>query len=323
LTRRIEKMIRWYNSIPEEIKLVFLFVFALLILTSIIFYILDKTIHNHLTSDLIKRNNSWWKIAIGVFIIGTFPRIYGTIIVAFISFSTLREMLSISPLRASDRLAIFLCYLAVPIQFHLAYVGFYNGFIIFITLIMFIIIPIILMLSGSTKGIGRSMSIIPSILLVTVYMPSHLMMLFHLEFKDFLLGGTGLLLYVIILASFNDIFQYIWGKLLGNKKKMLPKIVPDRTYGGFLLGLISTAGLAILIRFLTPFTFWQAILLGTVIGICGFFGDALLQAIKRDLKIRDTGSVLPGHGGFLDRLDSLIIAIPIYYHIIRYIANLS
>ena len=188
---------------------------------------------------------------------------------------------------------------------------------------MFIIIPIILVLSGNTRGIGRSMSIIPSILIVTVYMPSHLMMLFHLEFKGFLLGGTGLLLYVIILASFNDIFQYIWGKLLGNKKKMLPKIVPDRTYGGFLLGLINTAGLAILIRFLTPFTFWQAVLLGTVIGICGFFGDALLQAIKRDLKIRDTGSVLPGHGGFLDRLDSLIIAIPIYYHIIRYIANLS
>lgn len=316
-------MLKWYNSIPYEIKLVFAFVFGLLIITSLVLYFFHRTFNNQLTKEIIQRTNSWWKIAIGVFIIGTFPRIYGTIIVAFISYSTLREMLSISPLRASDRLAIFLCYVAVPIQFYLAHVGFYNGFIIFITLIMFLIIPIILVLSGNMKGIGRSMSIIPSILIATVYMPSHLMMLFHLEFKDFLLGGTGLLLYVIILASFNDIFQYFWGKMLGDKKKMLPKIVPDRTIGGFFLGLLTTVGLAIVIRFLTPFTFWQAVMIGAVIGICGFFGDALLSAIKRDLKIRDTGTVLPGHGGFLDRLDSLIIAIPIYYHIIRYIAQIS
>ncbi|MEY2924209.1 MAG: hypothetical protein RLZZ337_757 [Bacteroidota bacterium] len=316
-------MLKWYNAIPEEIKLVFFFVFALLVLTSITLFIFDRIFHNKITKELIQRTNSWWKIAIGVFIIGTFPRIYGTVIVAFISYSTLREMLSISPLRASDRLAIFLCYVAVPIQFYLAHVGFYNGFIIFITLIMFMLIPIILVLSGNTRGIGRSMSIIPAILIVTVYMPSHLMMLFHLEFKDFLLGGTGLLLYVIILTSFNDIFQYTWEKLLGDKKEIMPKIIPNRTFGGFTLGVMTTAGLAVLIRFLTPFTMWQAVLLGTTIGICGFFGDVLLSAIKRDLKIRDTGSVLPGLGGFLDRLDSLIIAIPIYYHIIRYIAQLS
>jgi phosphatidate cytidylyltransferase len=315
-------MEEWFIGIPSQVKWVFLSIALFLGLLSVVFGISLKLKPTRITKEFVKLNNSWWKIAGGIFVIITFPKIYGTIIVAYISFVALREMLSISPLRASDRVAFFLCYLAIPVQYYLAHVGFYNGFIIFIPILMTIIIPSILVLSRNTKEISRSMSTIPAILTLTVFMPSHILMFSHLEFDNYSLNGTGILLFVIVLIAFNDVIEYVWDRLIGHKK-ILPNISRGQTWEGFLLGIISTGALAYVIRFLTPFTDLQTIGIGMLVGICGFFGGAILQAIKQDLQIKDTGEVLSGHGGVMDRLDSVVVAVPIYYHIVRYLAELS
>jgi phosphatidate cytidylyltransferase len=69
---------------------------------------------------------------------------------------------------------------------------------------------------------------------------------------------------------------------------------------------------------ITPFTFWQAGLLALVIALMGFFGGLVLSAVKRDRGVKDWGATIAGHGGFIDRLDSLIFAAPVFFHLVRY-----
>ena len=126
------------------------------------------------------------------------------------------------------------------------------------------------------------MSLIPTILLLTVYTLSHIALLFKLEIPDFTVGAGGLILYLIILTAFNDVFQFTWGKLLG-KRKILPNVSPNKTWEGFLGGIMTTAFLGYLLSFLTPLAGLQALIMGLVIGIMGFVGDAMISAIKRDM----------------------------------------
>lgn len=274
-----------------------------------------------LLTELIVRVNSWWKIVIGVTLVITCPPIIGTIIIAYVSFVSLREMFSIGRMRSSDRTAMFLAYLSIPVQYYLAYQNYYEQFLYFIPLIMFISIAIVLVLSGQTERVGRSMSVIPTMLMLTVYMLSHLVLFFNFNSPTFPVGGYGLIIFIIMITAFNDVFQFTWGKLLG-KHKILPSVSPNKTWEGFIGGILTTSVLAFGLKFLTPLNSYEALVTGLIIGIVGFLGDSLISAIKRDLNLKDTDDLIPGHGGALDRLDSIILTAPVFYHLLRYfIAN--
>jgi len=132
-------------------------------------------------------------------------------------------------------------------------------------------------------------------------------------------GGAGLTMLLLLLTEGNDIAQYVWGKTLG-RTKILPKVSPTKTWEGFLGGLATTVGMSYLLApYLSLFTSGQAILAGVLIGVSGFIGDVVMSAIKRDLGIKDTGTTLPGHGGVLDRVDSLIYTAPIFFHFCFYL----
>ncbi|MCH2224190.1 MAG: phosphatidate cytidylyltransferase [Crocinitomicaceae bacterium] len=310
-------MIFFGYHIPIEVIYVLAIIFSILTICSVIFQILYYKKETTLLKELITRIHSWWKITIGIAIIITAPPIIGTILLAFISFVALREMFSIGRIRSADRVALFVGYFAVPVQYYLAYNNFYEVFLYFIPLIMFISIPVILVLTGKTKMIGRSMSIIPAMLMLTVYMLSYIALLFNIESTNFSAGPGGLIIFLIMLTSFNDVFQFTWGKLLG-RHKILPNVSPNKTWEGFVGGIFSTAGLAYLIKFLTPLEGYQALIIGFIIGVIGFLGDSLISAIKRDLNIKDTDDLIPGHGGAMDRLDSIILTAPVFYHLLTY-----
>jgi phosphatidate cytidylyltransferase len=146
--------------------------------------------------------------------------------------------------------------------------------------------------------------------MLTVYSLSHLAYLLSLPISE---GGRGLLLYVVFLTEMNDVFQFTWGKLLG-RHKIIEKISPNKTWEGFIGGLLSTVLAAILLKFLTPFTTNEAIGAGLLIACTGFVGDIIVSAIKRDFGLKDTGTVIKGHGGILDRMDSLIISAPFFFY---------
>lgn len=307
-------------NVSKPILIAFVIIYSVLILCSIAFRLMRSS-NNKLATELIQRTNSWWIISIGVAALVLLPPIYGTCLLGFLSFVALREMYSISPLRASDRLALFIGYLSIPIQYILVYNGLFASAMVFIPLGMFLLIPLALVISGNMERIGRSMTTIPSLLILTVYMPSHLLLLHHFEFESYELGGGGMILFMILITAFNDVFQYTWGKLIG-KRKILPNVSPNKTVGGMVGGIITTGMFGWLLSFMMPFDPITVLLLSLVVGFLGFAGDAILSAIKRDLKIKDTGDAIPGHGGIMDRLDSFVFITPFFVHLIYQIARL-
>ena len=131
--------------------------------------------------------------------------------------------------------------------------------------------------------------------------------------------GVGLFIYIVFLTVINDASQFCFGKKFG-KNKIIPKVSPNKTQEGFIGGVISTIAVSYLIApYLTPLTNIEAIVAGLVISISGFIGDVVMSAIKRDIGVKDSGTLIPGHGGILDRIDSLIYTAPLFFHYVVYL----
>jgi phosphatidate cytidylyltransferase len=131
-------------------------------------------------------------------------------------------------------------------------------------------------------------------------------------------GGAGLLFFLVFITQFNDVAQFTWGKLFG-KHKISPSVSPKKTWEGFLGGVATSIVLAALIGpQLTPMDAAWSAFAGGLISVSGFLGDITESAVKRDLGVKDAGALIPGHGGILDRIDSLTYAAPIFTHFFRY-----
>lgn len=129
-------------------------------------------------------------------------------------------------------------------------------------------------------------------------------------------GVTG-----VISFGVNRVKRYctvFMGKSCG-RRKVVPKVSPGKTLEGLVGGVITTMIASLIIGpLLTPLNTSQALLAGLLIGISGFCGDVVMSAIKRDIGVKDSGKLLPGHGGLLDRIDSLIFTAPVFFYFIRY-----
>lgn len=305
-----------YNNVyPIDLILLLGGIFTLLSICLAFFSWRKKNRPSALSKELFLRTRSWTYIVLSLSVVILAPTSIGTLLLAYLSFIAFREMISISGFRAADRTALLVAYAAIPVQYYFAYTQQLNLFFFFLPIGMAVLIPFILIGTGKTAAIGRSMALIPSILLLTVFMLSYLALLLN---NDSLGKPTGaLLLFVLLTTGLNDVFQFVWGKSFG-KRKIIPAISPNKTWEGFIGGIITTACLAYLLRFLTPLTGQQVLLTGLGIGIAGFAGDILISAIKRDLKLKDTGDTIPGHGGIMDRLDSLVLTAPVFYYLLQF-----
>ncbi|MEZ4939163.1 MAG: CDP-archaeol synthase, partial [Crocinitomicaceae bacterium] len=205
-------------------------------------------------------------------------------------------------------------------QFYLAYTFQYHWFLNFIPMVGLTLIPIVLILSGYSGNIGRSITFIPGVLMLTAYSFSHMVLIYGLDIEGYAIGAGGILLFLILITELNDIFQYNWGKAFG-KHVILPRISPNKTWEGFLGGVFTTTLVAGIFHFLTPLSFIQSMIAGLLLSVFGFFGDALLSAIKRDLKVKDTDDLIPGHGGVMDRMDSLVFNAPVFFYLITLFTN--
>ncbi len=270
-------------------------------------------------TELRQRIRSWWVMISLLFFVLISGETCSLVFFAFLSFLALKEFLSIVPTRYADRRVIFWAYLSIPVQYYWISMPWYGMFIIFIPVYIFLLLPMRMALIGETKGFIRSAGIIHWAVMLTVFSCSHIAYLLKLPVKNVGAGSIGLVLFLLFMTECNDISQYIWGKSLG-RHKIIPKISPNKTWVGFLGGLatiICCAGF--LAPLLTPMHLWHGLLAGVIISFSGFFGDIVLSSVKRDLRIKDSGSLIPGHGGILDRMDSLFYTAPLFFHYIYYL----
>lgn len=308
-----------FENIPIHSKYAMLTIFVLLVVATTIRLILTLRSPNTDYTELRQRISSWWWMIGIMFFVFIFSETATIVFFAFLSFLALKEFLSIVPLRMVDRRAIFWLYLSIPLQYYWVSQSYFGMFIIFIPIYVFLFIPIRMVLIGETKGFIKSAGVLHWSVMLTVFSVSHIAFLLVLPEKNELGGGVGLILYLIFMTQFNDVCQYIWGKMFG-KHKIIPKVSPNKTWEGFIGGLVTlTIASGFIAPYLTPLTWIEGLGSGLIICIGGFFGDVVLSAVKRDLKIKDSSQLIPGHGGILDRIDSLIYTAPLFFHYLYFL----
>ncbi len=274
--------------------------------------------------ELRQRVWSWW-IMIGIFTLAiVIDRVVSTILLGLVSFLALKEYLSLIPTRRIDRFVLLWAYLALPVQFYWAHTSYYGMFIVWVPVWMFLFLPVLMALMGETKGYLTAIGTLNWGLMMTVFGLSHTAMLLGLDpALSFSAGGAGLLLFLVIATQFNDVAQFTCGKLMDRRlfrnRGIVPSVSPKKTWEGFLGGVIATA---ILAAFMGPYLtdmvpLWSA-LAGAMIAVAGFCGDITISAVKRDLGVKDASHLIPGHGGILDRVDSLTYAAPVFFHFYFY-----
>lgn len=297
-------------------------IYAMLVLASLIVWRMRRGDDAGKYRELADRVKSWW-LMITIFAVAmvTSPLV-SVIFFALLSFLAFKEYISIIPLRRADRRVLFWAYLTIPVQYWFVAEHWYGLFVVFIPVWVFFLLPFRLIIAGQTAGFLQSVTAISWGLMVTVFAVSHAAMLMSFPpSADFAAGGVGLVLFMGILNQGNDVAQYVWGKMLG-KHKIVPAVSPKKTWEGFLGGAATTTLAAVLIApFLTPFGLWFSVAAGLLIAVSGFIGDVTISALKRDMNIKDSGSLIPGHGGILDRIDSLSLTAPLFFHFFRFFYN--
>jgi len=293
-----------------------------LVLGIILFTLVTATVliyKKYPTQELKDRMNSWW-IIIGFFTVGAMLNTtMAMFFFGFLSYVALKEYFTLIPSRQTDRRVMFYAYMSIIPQYYFAGIGWYGMFIIWIPVFLFLLLPFKQVLIGETKGFLENTSRVQWGLMMFVFGLSHLAYMITLDpIGENTVGGVELVLYLVLLTELNDVLQYIWGKSIG-KRKIIPKVSPNKTVEGFLGAFVSISILAVVFSFLTPFTWWEALISGMIMSMAGFIGDVVISMIKRDIGVKDSGNMLPGHGGILDRVDSLIYTAPLFFHYVYYL----
>jgi phosphatidate cytidylyltransferase len=295
---------------------------VVLLLASSIGWILAKRARTEsalaVVNNLNARTNAWWVMITAIGIAIYFGEWALVLLFAFVSFQALREFISLTHTRRADhRALVWSFFVLLPLQYFLVSEKWYELFSILIPVYGFLLLPISSSLGRDTTRFLERTAKVQWGLMICVYCISHIPGLLMLEVTGFEGKSVLLLVFLILVVQASDVFQYIWGKLFG-KTKFSPTISPSKSWEGLIGGWISSVALGAMLHWITPFSIWQAALIALVINVMGFFGGYVLSAIKRDRGVKDWGSMIEGHGGMLDRVDSLSFSAPVFFHLVRY-----
>lgn len=236
----------------------------------------------------------------------------------FISFLALREFLSIVRLKGGDYWPIFCAfYIFLPLQYFFVLVDWQFMFFIFIPVYVFLFTPMLsVVASDDEEQFFERAAKFQWAQIACIYCISYLPAIAGMTLRNHF-ESADLLIYFLAVIMFSDSLQYVFGSWLG-KKKIAPQISPNKTWEGAIYGIITASLIGMAMFKLTPFAWWQSFLMSFVICIVGFLGGLVMSGIKRSIKVKDWGDILGGHGGILDRVDSMIFAAPLFYHLCNY-----
>lgn len=300
---------------------------GILILASIIGEVLRLRLSPDGTNPVIENLNAriaaWWVMVIllAVAFIAGKPGVI--LLFALCSFAALREFLTLTTHTRGDHLSLAACFFVVlPLQYYFVLIDWYGMYAVFIPVYVFLLLPVLSALRGSTQSFLVRVAETQWALMICVYCVSHVPALLSLTIPGFEGRNVILIAYLIFIVQLSDVMQYVWGKLLG-RTKIAPSLSPSKTWEGFIGGALTATVVGTALWWMTPFSMIQAAGMCLLLTLMGFFGGLVMSAIKRDKGVKDWGHLIAGHGGFIDRLDSVIFAAPIFFHVTRYSWSLT
>lgn len=309
-------------TIDRELQWIFGGILGLLVVATVVAAWLAQRV----TSDSARatvanaraRINAWWMMS-AVFGLSLLGGIQGAVLLFFLlSLLALREFVTLTPtIRADHGTLVWSFFVITPLQYLLVWIGWYGLFVIFIPVYGFLFIPIRTAVIGETDRFLERIAKIQWALMIAVYCVSYAPALLMLEIHNYRGQNAKLLLFLIVVVQLSDVFQYLWGKTFG-RHKIAPDVSPNKTWEGFLGGVGTATALGAALHWLTPYTPAVAGLFALVCCLLGFAGGLTMSAIKRDRGVKDFGNILEGHGGILDRIDSLCFSAPVLFHLTRF-----
>jgi len=309
-------------NVTSQMLWIFSSIVAVLAVASTVGIILKKRISEGESiatiDNLNARINAWWIMVLVVSGACLFGDVGLIVLFAMISFFALREFVTISPTRRADYLTLLLAfYVLIPFQYWLVGISWYGLYTIFIPVYVFLLLPIITVLKNDTYDFLRRTSTMQWGVMLCVFSISHVPALLTLDIAGFEGENMLLVLFLLIVVQSSDVLQYIWGKLAG-RHKVAAAISPSKTVEGFVGGVLSASLLGAALSWMTPFTVIEAGFMALLVTLAGFLGGLVMSAIKRDRGVKDWGVGIAGHGGMLDRLDSICFSAPLFFHVVRY-----
>ncbi|MBN1912612.1 MAG: phosphatidate cytidylyltransferase [Pirellulales bacterium] len=288
----------------------------------------------------------WWMVAVFMLALAT-HKIVSFTFLGLLCFSALREFFSLLPkeetveqtgtadgepkvrlLQFKDPVAVTICYLSIPLIIAVAYVQWYELFIILIPVYLFLLIPILFVVENRTEGGLKSFGVLAIGFLFFVHNLGHCLFMINM--------GAIVLMFCFTLTEVRDLLSFWLGKsfasLAGRMEdgwlqrllewRIAPSVSPKKTWAAGLGSAVIIALAAMAFVPLMPefperqLGYGFIVFVGFMVGLLGLFGDLVFSMIKRDIGVKDSGTVLPGHGGVIDRVDSLVFTIPITFHLV-------
>jgi phosphatidate cytidylyltransferase len=296
-------------------------VLALLVVATIVGQLLRRRFTGETQRATIANMNArigaWW-VMVAVFGLAVATgKTTSILLFGVTSFLALREFLTLTPTARSDHdVMLWSFFIFAPLQYYLVAIEWYGLFSILIPVYAFVFIPTRMAMAGETERFLARTATVQWGLMACVYCVSHAPALLTLEIPGYL-GNAKLLFFLVFVVQLSDVLQYIFGKLFGRRPIAL-RVSPGKTWEGFIGGVAGAVLVGTALWWATPFTPLQAALMALVVTVAGFAGGLTMSAIKRDRGVKDFGRALPGHGGVLDRIDSLLFAAPVFFHLTRF-----
>jgi phosphatidate cytidylyltransferase len=273
--------------------------------------------NNPVLETYMTRVHSWWGIVLLLGIALITGRGAVIILFLFASFAALREFLTLTTKCQADHKSLALAFFAVlPLQYLFVWMGWEGLFTVFIPVYAFLLLPIVSALRGDSNRYLIRVAETQWALMISVFCLSHVPALMTISFDGISDRSVLLIGFLVLVVQFGDLLEYFFGRRIG-KTKIAPGLSP-KTWEGLACGVGCAILIGALLSWITPFGVLGAMAMAGIASLVGMFGNLVLAAIKRDRGVKDWSHLIPGQGGFVDQLDSVVFAAPIFYHLTRY-----
>ena len=266
----------------------------------------------------MSRIHSWWGMALLLGLAGLFGRPGLIVLFALISFAALREFLSLTAKRRADHWALVTAFFVIlPVQYLLIWIDWYGMYSIFVPVYAFLFLPMVSVLRGDTDRFLMRVAETQWGLMICVFAGSHIPALLALPIEGFEGRNLLLVIFLVLVVQLADVMSFVAGKFLG-RRPVAPGLSQSRSREGFAVAILAGGAIGAGLSWMTPFGLLGSAGLGLVVAALGLMGGLVMSAIKRDKGVRDWGHLMAGHGGFIDRLDGVVFAAPVFFHLVRY-----